>query len=130
MNNKKKRMLISLLLIALIITYCWVIILATPILATLRHYIGLFIFVCIILLFFKNLASTTILTGIFLLLATFNLLAITPSIDTFQIGLNKSISTPPIQPLSVGLLILYFWINGDSLIDIYLDYKEGKLKES
>ncbi|CAN5750222.1 hypothetical protein BH11BAC3_BH11BAC3_33890 [soil metagenome] len=106
--------------------YCWGIILTTEILATWRQYIGLLLFFILVLLFLKNIAAAIISTGIYLLLATFNLLAMTPSLFTYLIRVG-SISTPRFQLLSLGLFILYFCLNMDSLIDIYLDYKEARL---
>lgn len=95
--------------------------------ATWRHYVGLLFFLLISMCFFRNVVITTIATGIYLILATFNLLALTPSIFTFGFRIGP-MTTPDIQGLSLGLFILYFILNMDSLIDIYLDYKEDKEK--
>ena len=124
MIRQKKFILISLLLILALLIYCWAIILTTEILATWRHYLGLIFFILLAFLFFKSTTQIAIATGLYLLLATFNIFAITAeiSITWFRIW---SISTPPFQLLSLGLFILYFILNGNTLIDIYLDYKEA-----
>lgn len=63
------------------------------------------------------------------MLATFNLLAYTPAISTTRFGINigsVQLATPPVQLLSLGIFVLYFILNLDSLINIYLDYKEAR----
>ena len=64
-------------------------------------------------------------TGIFLVVGTFNALAITVDIDTFWMRIG-SLTTPPVQLKLFGIFVLYIILNTDSLINIYLDYKEGK----
>ena len=129
MTKQKKLLSVPLIVVVGILIYCWTIILTTEILATWRQYLGLALFSAIAFFYFKNLIITTALsTGIFLLLATFNLLAITPNITTSGIRIGP-VSTPPVQLLSLALFILYFWLNLDSLIDIQLDYKEAKTKK-
>jgi hypothetical protein len=130
MTKEKKRIIFPLIIIMVILAHCWTIILTTEILAIWRHYIGLVLSIVIIFLFFKNLKATTVATGLYLLLATFNLIAFTPSVDTYGIRFSESISTPPIQLLSLGLFILYLFLNLDSLINIHLDIEERKLKRT
>jgi hypothetical protein len=126
MTTHKKLILIPIIVIAAILFYCWTIILTTETLATWRHYLGLVPFIPIAFFIFKNnLIIVTLLTGIYLLLATFNLLAITPTIFTGGIRIGP-ISTPPIQLISLGIFVLYFCLNMNFLIDIHLDYKEAK----
>ena len=125
MTKQKILIVIPLSLIIIILSYCWVIMLTTEILATWRHYFGLIFFLAIIFLFFKNIAGAVVATGVYLLLATFNILAIIPQMAVSWLRIGP-IETPPIQLLSMGLFILYVILNLDQLIDIYLDYKEAK----
>ena len=125
MTNEKKLLLVPLVLTAIFLIYCWTLILTTDILATWKHYTGLILFFVLIFLFFKNLIAATIGLGVYLLLATFNLLAITAEITTSGIRIG-SISTPGIQLLSLGLFIIYFWINFNPLVEIHLDHREKK----
>ena len=97
----------------------------TEILATWRHYVGLGFFVLLAFLFFRSIPTIVIATGLYLLLATLNVFAITAEITTSWLSIWL-ISTPPFQPLSFGLFILYLIVNGSTLIDIYLDYKKAK----
>ncbi len=88
MTKQKILIVIPLSLIIIILSYCWVIMLTTEILATWRHYFGLIFFLAIIFLFFKNIAGAVVATGVYLLLATFNILAITPqmAVSWLRIG--------------------------------------------
>src|SRR5205809_743137 len=100
------RILIPLMIIAALLVYCWTIILTTELLATWRHYVGLLFFIGLLFLFLKNVALATVATGVYLLLATVNVLAITGRITTNWVGFG-SVTTPPFQLLSFGLFIFF-----------------------
>ena len=125
MTKNKILLLIPLAITGSIFLYCWAIILTTDFLATWRHYAVLILFVPLVFMFFKDVRKAILATGIYLLLGTFNGLAITPAIDTFWIG-SHSLHTPPVQLLFLGIFVLYFILNFKSLIDIYLDFKDIK----
>ena len=108
-----------------LLIYCWIIILSTDNLANWRHYFGLALFLMLIFFYFRSYKLTLIGTGIYFLLATFNLLSMTAEITTSWLRIG-SVETPPVQMLSLGLFILFAILNIDPLIDIYLDYKEAK----
>ena len=127
MTKPKRLILIPLIVIMGILIYCWATIITTEIQATWKHYLGLLLFVIIAILFFRNIVLTTVATGIYLTLATFNLIALTPAISTFGFRIGP-ITTPDIQGLSLALFILYFILNMNPLIDIHLDYRESKQK--
>jgi hypothetical protein len=86
---------------------------------------ALALFAVIVLIYFKSFTKTIIATGLYLLLATFNALSMTPEINTswFRVG---SIETPHFQLLSLGLLVLFLILNSDTLVNMYLDNKEAK----
>jgi hypothetical protein len=131
MSKKKILFLIPFLLVLGLLLYCWAIILTGDVLATWRHYVGLFLFIPLIFLFFKSFKITAVVTGLYLLLATFNLLAVTPSITTSWINIGSNgLQTPPVQLGSLGILVLYFVLNMDTLIDIQLDYREARERKS
>src|SRR3954447_3836137 len=98
MTKERKRLLIPIIIVGLLLVYCWITILTTEVLATWRHYVGLVLFIGIGLLFLKSVTKATIAVGIYLLLGTFNTLALTSEINTswFAIG---PIETPQIQLL-------------------------------
>ncbi|MBB1286345.1 hypothetical protein HRH25_18320 [Flavisolibacter sp. BT320] len=125
MSKKKVLFLIPFLLVAGFLLFCWTKILAGDIIATWRHYVGLLLFVGIIFLFFIDFKKSVIGLVVFLLLATFNALAITPAITTTWLNIGEH-STPPIQVPSLGILVLFSILNMETLIDIQLDYKEAK----
>jgi hypothetical protein len=129
MNKLSIRWIIPLAIIGGLVIYTWINILFSIYIATWRQYVGLAGFVILTTLFFINRPAAIIATGAFLLLATFNLLAITNEIKVSGITI-LSISTPPVQLLSLGIFILYILLNIDIIIDIYLAYKEKKSKES
>lgn len=124
-TRQKLFLSIPLVIVAGLLIYCWAIILSTDILATWRHYIGLGLFLIIILLYFKSTTLTIVGTGAYLLLATFNVLSITATIKTSWISIGP-VQTPPIQLSSFGLLILFSILNFDQVIDVYLDFKEAR----
>lgn len=116
---------IPLAIMATFLIYCWTIILSTDILATWRHYVGLGLFLILIFFYFISFKLTAIGTGLYLLLATINVLSMTAEISTSWVRIGP-VETPPVQLLSLGLFILFAILNFDPLIDIYLDYKEAK----
>lgn len=106
--------IIPFVIVYIIMTFTWVNILTTAYFATFRHQIAL-VLVCLnLILFFFNYKYAILFTGLILLLATFNLLAFFPSIESsayfIRFG-SKEIYAPSIQPRSFLLLILYLAIN-------------------
>lgn len=127
MRKKTILFLIPFLFVAGFLLYCWTTIFTTEILATWRHYVGLVLFAPIVILFFKDFKMAVIAMGFYLLLATFNLIAVTPSITTSWINIGSDgLQTPPVQLASLGILVLYFVLNMNTLIDIQLDYREAR----
>jgi hypothetical protein len=124
-NKQKILILIPLAIIGCFVIYTWYNIMFSIYVATWRHYIGLIGYLILVFLFFTNQARATISIGVFLLLATFNALAITLTITTSGVTI-MSISTPPVHLLSLCILVLYFILNFYSLVEINLDYKEAK----
>jgi hypothetical protein len=123
--------LLPFLLVAGMLLYCWAILLTGGILATWKHYAGLFLFAPIVLLLFRKFQIAVIALGIYLLLATFNLLAITPAITTSWINIGSGgLRTPPVQLSSLGILILYLALNINTLIEIELDYSEARASKA
>jgi hypothetical protein len=127
MSKQKVLLLIPLLILLSLLIYCWTNFLLKNFIPTWKHYLGILFFIPLAVFFFKNSSNAIVGLGIYLLLATFNLLAITPAITTSWVNFGSSgFTTPPVQLLSLGLFILYFIMNLDSLINIQLDYKELK----
>jgi hypothetical protein len=126
-KRQKVLLLIPLGVITGLLIYSWTTFLLTDITATWRHYLALGLFTILVYLYFKSFEQTVIATGIYLLLATFNALSMTPQIMTswFNIG---SIETPHFGTLSLLLLILFLVLNSDALVNMYLDQKEAKAK--
>ncbi|MFT3702140.1 MAG: hypothetical protein QM802_07210 [Agriterribacter sp.] len=125
MTKQKIFLFIPLAIITGLLIYGWTIILSTDIVATWRHYVGLGLFLVLIFLYFQNFKWTIPGTGLYLLLATINLLSMTAEIKTSWITIGP-VSTPPIQLLSLGLFVLFGFLNFTPLTEMYLDYKEAK----
>ena len=85
MTREKKQtvlLLIPLGIITCLIIYSWVSFLLTDMTPTWRHYIALGLFAVLVYLYFKGLKKTVIATGLYLLLATLNVLSLTPETIT------------------------------------------------
>ena len=106
--------IVPLAIVCVIMAFTWVNILTTDYFATLRHQVAL-VLVCLnLVLFFLNYKYSILFTGLILLLATFNLLAFFPSIESSAFFIrfgSKEIYAPSIQPRSLLLLLLYLGIN-------------------
>mgnify|MGYP001544669758 FL=1 len=101
-------------IVCVIMAFTWVNILTTEYFATLRHQVALVLVSLNLVLFFFNYKYAILFTGLILLLATFNLLAFFPSIESsayfIRFG-SKEVYAPSIQPRSLLLLLLYLGIN-------------------
>jgi len=125
MTKQRTLLLIPLGLTAIELIYSWIIIFSEHIIAEWRQYLGIGLFIIIAFLFFRKIIACTVLLGVFLLMASFNMVVI--SSDTFSAGIKIGpVSSPGVHPLSLGLFILYLCFNMGPLIEIYLDYEEKK----
>lgn len=93
-----------------------------------KHYLGLLFFIGIVVSFLKNPKVTIVTMGAYLLLASLNVIALTPSIMTTSVQVGP-ITSPAVQLKSCGLFFLYFLLNMNPLINIYLDYKGIEIQE-
>jgi len=126
MNKQKALALITLIVVAGLLIHCWWDILFTDTAATWRQYLGLLLFLPVLYLHFKDYKKGLFATAIYLVLAICNILAFTPSITISSFGLNLvslQLTTPGIQLLPLGLLILHFILNYNTFIVIYVAYK-------
>jgi hypothetical protein len=129
MPKPKKLLLFVLIVIAGVLGYCWFIILFTEIEPTWRHYLAIILFVPILILFKKDFKKAVLITGVYLILGTSNLLTLTPSVTSNSYGIrigSVEVWTPTFQLYSFLLLILYFLTNFNSLVNYYLDYQDSK----
>lgn len=69
-----------------------------------------------------------VFTGIYLLLATFDVIAIGPDATAYFLRIG-SVQLPYIQLVALGILIVYGLLNVDQLAEMYQDYKEAKAKK-
>lgn len=131
MTKPKALYFVSLLLTAITLTYAWVRMIISDIVPQWQHYLTLLLFGVLVFLCFRSFAKAVVGLGTYLLLATFDLLWIVAG-NYYQTHLIKigslQLSSPPIQPMALLLLVVYGALNFNTLIEIYLDYKEAKNK--
>ncbi len=115
-----------LLIVGGLLIYTWATILFTEIVATWKHYFGLLLFLPLPFLYLRNFRIALFAAGFYFLLGTFNLFSLTPSTVTdsfgFKVG-TLQIGTPDFQPLLLGLLTFYLFINYNSFLKIYIELK-------
>jgi len=118
-----------LIIIGGILFYCWSIILFTEIEATWRHYLAVILFMPILILYKRDFKKGVLFTGVYLILGTCNLLTLTPSLTSNSYGVrigSVEVWTTTFQLYSFLILILFFLINFNTLVNYYLDYQDSK----
>lgn len=109
---QKQKLIVSIpyIIVLAILLYTWTKILTIDYFATLKHEIGLGACLLNLLLYFFRYKYAVIFTGVILVLATFNQLALFPDIESASFFIKiagKELSTPNIQWKSMLILILY-----------------------
>ena len=126
MKKQKILALIPLTIAGGLLLYTWSIILFTDIIATWRHYAGLLLFLPLPCLQIKKFKAGLWATGLYFVVGTCNLFSLTPDITTHSYGINigtLDLSIPAFQLLPFGLLIIYFIVNFNSFVKIYVGHK-------
>jgi len=128
--NMKKRIINSIpfLIVGIIVLYAWVQIMTTEYAATWRQYVALALVGINAVLYFVKFKHAILLTGVILLLATFNLLSFFTVVQTSYMRI-VNVTTPEIQLKSLALLVIYGVINFNFLVDWYLDVREDGAKK-
>jgi len=129
MTKRNLFTLIPLTLIAGSLVYSWVVFFTTPYGATWRQYVALALFVAPCLLFFVDYKKAVIDTLIYLLSGVFNVLSMQSTVTVFTINFFGYDNPVYINLLSLVLLILAFCLNFNTLVNMYLDFKEKKDKK-
>ena len=129
MAKQKILLLIQLVIIGGLLMYTWIIFLSSKVVGSWRQYASTVLFIILVFLFFKNFKASVFGAAFYLVLCSFNLLALAPSLVSNSYGLgigSMEIWTPKFSLLAFGLLLLFLVLNFDTLVNIYLDYKEKK----
>lgn len=127
MTKKRILSLVPLLLVSAFLLYCWCLLLLEQIIPVWRHYVGLALFLPVVYGHAKKRPWAVVGLGIYLMLATFNALAFTTVITTHWLNIGSGgLHTPPVQLSSLGILILWFVLNVDTLIALELDYRAAR----
>lgn len=122
---------IPFFIISIITLYTCFEIIATDYIATVKHYVAFILILINGVSYFIRYKFSIILTGIILVLATFNLLSCYTVTQTSSVGVNlgsTQLKTPEIQLWSLLILVFYCIINFNLLIEWYVDIKERKTK--
>lgn len=129
-TRRKIFFLIPFIITGVILSFTWFDIITTDDMAIWKHYAALMLYLIIAFLLYKDRTFKTslILTGVYLLLSTFSLLSIfTHTFSLFAITITGfRIPFWGFDTSAFLVLLLYSILNFDSLLDIYLDYKESK----
>lgn len=134
MNLNKRQILIltPIVLIAVMIGYSWAVIFFTDLYANWRHHVALVLFFPLPFFIYKTQEKIALLlTIVYLLIGTANMLSFTPVVTSSSFGIqvgSLTIATPSFQLSSFGILVLALILNFDNLTNYYLDYKESKQK--
>lgn len=116
-------------IISIITLYTCFEIITTDYIATIKHYITFILIAINGIIYFVRYKFSVILTGIILVLATFNLLSFYTVTQTSSVGVNlgsTQLKTPEIQLWSLLILVFYCIINFNLLIEWYVDIKEKR----
>ena len=128
-KKRKLQLILSYLLIVIVLIYTWFLIITTDYYATQKHQIALILVLINLGVYFFKFDYGIVFTGILLLLATFNFIALFPDIVSSSYFIRiagKEIATPTIQGKSLLLLIIYLVLDLRYLIELYSNYKYGK----
>ena len=125
----KKQNIIQILPIvicSIVLIWTWTLVINGSVLAVMKHWLGLACFIINIVCYLFQFKIGLVFTAIFLLLATFNLVAIFPDVVSSSVFIRlgkKELETPSIQGRSLLLLLLYMIVNGNYFIQLYIGRK-------
>lgn len=125
MRNQKVRILIPFILTSLVLFYCWSTLLVNNYIPDWKHYSALFLFAILILLSVRSFYKVLVPLGVFLILASLNIISLSYNKATFFFGPDNSFNLH-FQLMSIGIFIVYIVLNLDGLIDLQLDREERK----
>jgi hypothetical protein len=113
------------LILCSIVAYTWYMFLFTEFVANWRHYLLLIFLILNGYFYFTRFRPAIFYTGFILILCTFFLLPPFKEIESSFISIGP-MPIPWIEYRSLLMLILYFCLNFNLLIDYYLDWKDRK----
>jgi len=111
------------------IVRCWIEILTSNLIAQWQHYSAIALVAITIYFALKSATYSAISVGLFLLLGTMNAFSMTSTIESFQLRI-AGLMTPPLNGLSLGLLLLHLVMNSAVLINLYLDKRERQFAKN
>lgn len=119
--------LLPFVIVCGLVAYCWVMIfLNDEYEASWRQEVTLGAVIVNLGLYFYRLKTAILVTGLILLLGTFNLLAFFLEYDVYRQVRIMGLPVPDLQPKTLLLLLFYTACNFSPLTHWYLDYREKK----
>jgi hypothetical protein len=119
---KKQIIFIPLGILVCTLLYSFYIIGTTPLVFGMKQYAGLaLVSISLLCALFRKSVASVFITGVSLLIGTFNLVAFLPTVQfyTFVFRLNHTSATGfSIQPFSFFVLILFTIINGKLILSV------------
>jgi len=122
MNKTRILQLLPFVLIGLILCYTWYVIATTEHFATIKHQVALGLFLITLAVYFIKFSYGVVLTGLILILAIFNVIALFPNLVTSSYFITikgKEITTPAIQWKSLLIFILFLALDFTCLIELF-----------
>lgn len=116
--------LLPFLILLSIAVYASIIFLTTQYVVIWRNYLAFALLTLNGVLYFFNFKRAVLVTGVLLILSTFNEIVFFPWVSWTQ--LKIIVTLPKFYPFMLGLFVLYFLLNFSLLMNWYLDVKEAK----
>lgn len=127
--KQRIRILVPLLIIATLLCFTVGSYLAGAADLHIRNYAAMLLFVPLVFWFFKKPVRAVLATGLYLVLASFNLLVMAPYTSYAWVRLGSDVTNPQVplfQWEGFLILVLYAILNFDRLVEVLLDYKESR----
>lgn len=125
--NKKTRIVIPFSLTSIALIYCWAMLFTNDYIPSWKHYSALILLAVVFLFFIKKWITGLVLAlGVYLCLASLHIISFSYDQATLVFGPNIPFN-PHFQLMSLGIFIVYIFLNLDQLIEIQLDWKESKV---
>lgn len=128
--NRKILYIIPFVLLSGILAYTWYVLILNNYSLSSKHIIGLALFIVNAVAYLFKLKYGVYLTCIYLVLASFNIVAFFPEISSssYYIRFRETeISTPSIQWKSVLLLGFFFLCAGRYMQEVYIQERKKKM---
>jgi|GEM_PF-4603985 len=116
--------LLPFLILLSIAIYASILFLTTQYVLIWRNHLAFALLTLNGVLYFFDFKRAVLMTGVLLILSTFNVIVFFPWVSWSQ--LKIIVTLPKFYPFMLGLFVLYFLLNFSLLMNWYLDVKEAR----